>query len=126
MSGLPEHALSLAEQSELRHELRTPFNHILGYAEMLLESADEDGLQALVPGLTQLVADAKELLGVVSAGLTADRPVQPEELAALIRQVQEAVQPLVVAVEALTELATQGGHEAALGVLGRIRLSLGA
>ena len=29
---------------ELRHELRTPINHILGYTEILLEEASEAGL----------------------------------------------------------------------------------
>jgi len=28
---------------KLKHELRTPVNHILGYSELLLESADEEG-----------------------------------------------------------------------------------
>src|SRR6266540_598729 len=44
----PDSVLSPTEQGELRHDLRTPFNHILGYAEMLLESAEEEGHEALI------------------------------------------------------------------------------
>jgi DNA-binding response OmpR family regulator len=126
MSGPAERTLTAAEQGELRHELRTPFNHILGYAEMLLESAEEDGLQALVPGLTRLLDDARELLAAVNAGLSAERLVRHDELEALGRRVEEQAQPLAAQVEALVGLARKGGHEAALGDLERIRLSVGA
>ena len=34
---------------ELRHELRTPINHIMGYSELLLEEAEETGLGGLAP-----------------------------------------------------------------------------
>jgi signal transduction histidine kinase len=29
--------------AQLRHDLRTPVNHIIGYSEMLLEDAEESG-----------------------------------------------------------------------------------
>ena len=32
----------------LKHELRTPINHIIGYSELMLEGAAEDGLDDLV------------------------------------------------------------------------------
>jgi signal transduction histidine kinase len=44
--------LSPEAVSELRHELRTPVNHIVGYTEMLLEDAP-DGDQAGKAALEQ-------------------------------------------------------------------------
>lgn len=37
--------LSLPELAKLRHDLRTPMNHVIGYAEMLLEDAMPDELR---------------------------------------------------------------------------------
>src|SRR4051794_6444061 len=48
---------------ETRHTLRTPLNHIIGYSEMLLESADDLGLEALVPDLEQVHTAGQRLLG---------------------------------------------------------------
>src|SRR5262249_29961068 len=122
----PEGALSPAEQGELRHDLRTPFNHILGYTEMLLESAEEDGLEALGPELKQLHAGAGDLLGAVTAGLAPDRAVGAGERRALGGLVQERLAPLAGLVESLLEQARRGGHEAAVGDLERVRQSAAA
>src|SRR4051794_6279659 len=46
-------ALTPETLRETRHTLRTPLNHIIGYSEMLLESADDLGLDELVPDLQQ-------------------------------------------------------------------------
>jgi CheY-like chemotaxis protein len=126
MNGSPEQALSAAEQGELRHELRTPFNHILGYAEMLLESAAEEGLEVLVAGLEGLHGEARDLLGVVNAGLVGERLVRMNDLWALGRVIQERVTPLTDQVAVLIEQAQARGHIAAVSDLERIRLSIGA
>ncbi|MBI2760804.1 MAG: response regulator [Chloroflexi bacterium] len=46
----------------LRHDLRTPINHIVGYAELLLEDAGNPALEALSPALEQIRALAQEAL----------------------------------------------------------------
>ncbi|MFO0876419.1 MAG: response regulator [Gemmataceae bacterium] len=124
MSEEGDGALGAAEQAELRHELRTPFNHLLGYTEMLLESAAEEGHTALVPGLQALHVAGKELLGVVNAGLAADRALRRGELAALAREVREYLPGLLRQVEALLALAEQGGQASARDDLGRIQRSI--
>jgi adenylate cyclase len=58
-------ALTAEALRETRHTLRTPLNHIIGYTEMLLESADEQGLAALVPDLERVHAAGQHLLGQV-------------------------------------------------------------
>lgn len=124
MSEPIEPVLSPAEQAELRHELRTPFNHVIGYTEMLLESAAEDGLEPLVPGLKLLHTDARELLNAVNAGLTADRPVKRADLVTLARTLSSGVSPLTLLVCELLERARHGAHEVAFNDLARIRRSI--
>ena len=53
--------------SALRHELRTPVNHILGYAEMLREDAADASPDAAV--LDGIIATAREVLSRINAAL---------------------------------------------------------
>jgi CheY-like chemotaxis protein/class 3 adenylate cyclase len=52
--------------AHLRHELRTPLNAILGYSEMLLEDAQDEGLEDLVPDLQRIQAAGNQLLTLVN------------------------------------------------------------
>lgn len=64
--------------AQLRHDLRTPFNQIFGYSEMLLEDADANGDEFVGSHVRQLLADGKTLLGVIDDLLDpkAQRPSQ--------------------------------------------------
>jgi DNA-binding response OmpR family regulator len=55
--------LSLAN---VRHTLRTPLNHIIGYSEMLLEEAGDRGLEAFTADLQKIHKAGKELLGFIN------------------------------------------------------------
>ena len=48
--------------SSIRHEVRTPLNHILGYCELLLEEAGERSLQQWAPLLQQIHSAGTRLL----------------------------------------------------------------
>ena len=50
----------------LRHELRTPINHIIGYSELMLEEASDLGQADLAPDLQKIQAAGKELLTLVN------------------------------------------------------------
>lgn len=50
--------------SELRHALRTPLNHIIGYSELLLDEARERGLGDMESDLHSIHAAGKELLAL--------------------------------------------------------------
>src|SRR5688572_13541145 len=65
---------------QARHELRTPVNHILSYARLVLEEADELGLgDDLVQGLTAIEADGQQALTRIDALL--ERAGQAERAA---------------------------------------------
>jgi adenylate cyclase len=49
----------------LKHELRTPLNHIIGYCEMLIEQAQDDGLDSFIPDLNRIHSAGEQLVGVV-------------------------------------------------------------
>jgi DNA-binding response OmpR family regulator len=51
--------------ANLRHELRTPLNAIIGYSEILLEEAEDEGLEGLIGDLQKIHVAGKELLALV-------------------------------------------------------------
>jgi class 3 adenylate cyclase len=53
-------------KTSLKHELRTPLNHIIGYCEMLMEEAQEQGLQASLPDLERIHTAGRRLLAVIN------------------------------------------------------------
>ena len=118
--GVP---LSAVAQGELRHDLRTPFNGVLGYSDMLLETAAEDGHEVLVPTLRELVAAARDLLATVNSGLAPDREVDPAALDALGQAVLDQAHDLDQRTDALLNLALQEAVHA-LGDLGKIQSAI--
>ena len=48
------------------HELRTPMNAIIGYSEMLLEDAEEEGLDDFQSYLDKIRSSGKHLLGLIN------------------------------------------------------------
>jgi class 3 adenylate cyclase len=52
--------------SNIRHELRAPLNAIIGYSEMLMEDAEDIGLQDFIPDLQKIQSAGKEMLEVVN------------------------------------------------------------
>jgi class 3 adenylate cyclase/CheY-like chemotaxis protein len=73
--------MSIGPAAQLRHDLRTPLNHIIGYAEILLEELEGRERPDLVAGLGTLRADARELLGLLNTVL-AQGGTGPPDLAA--------------------------------------------
>lgn len=51
--------------ANIRHTLRTPLNHIIGYSEMLLEEADERGLESSIDDIRKIHAAGKRLLACI-------------------------------------------------------------
>ena len=52
--------------ANLRHELRTPLNAVIGYSEMLLEDAKDEGQEDFIPDLQKIHAAGNQLLALVN------------------------------------------------------------
>ena len=65
----PQFTLKDEGLSEVRHNLRTPINHILGYGEMLMEDAEDRGQDRFLPDLKQILEDGKHALAIINAAL---------------------------------------------------------
>lgn len=78
------------EARELRHELRTPVNHLIGYTELLLEEEGLDG--AATSQLTDVRAAARTVLGLLPGMLAEDGTVAESAtvLGDLATELQEA------------------------------------
>jgi len=62
-----------ASLSQLRHDLRTPINHIIGYGELLREDLADQGITEL--GDLQRIEDAaRRLLGMINESLSGEAP----------------------------------------------------
>lgn len=97
--------------AELRHELRTPINHILGYSEMLIEDA-QDASSPLLPGLQEVHAAGKHLLEILNEALAPSRTeVSDAERADLHDQLQHPIETIQEACANLQEQAANGASD---------------
>ena len=67
MDCAPSHELP----ADLIHNLRTPLNHIIGYAELLIAQAQDTGLEGQVPDLEIIRKAGEQLLTLMSDNLYA-------------------------------------------------------
>jgi signal transduction histidine kinase len=95
MSGQPRGSQEQAI-AELRHDLRTPLNHIIGYGEMLIEDAEERADAGVLDALRRIHATAKDLVGLIQNTLSpAHNEVTAGELATLRNDLQEPLQHII-------------------------------
>ncbi len=89
---------------ELRHELRTPINHLIGYAELLLEEDD-----VLTPAsrtlLESLCAQARQVLEIIPGLLDAQGELGRGEAGEGVARLQALVDQLKSGTTALTATA---------------------
>ena len=52
--------------ANMSHELRTPLNAIIGYSELLLEDAEDDGLEDMADDLKKITDSGVHLLGLIN------------------------------------------------------------
>lgn len=89
--------------ASMSHELRTPLNAIIGYTEMLLEGAEDDGDEDSASDLHKILAASKHLLSLINDILDLSKieagklELYLESFAVqdVIRDVSVTIQPLV-------------------------------
>src|SRR5205085_6782772 len=118
----PVERVTIDPAAQLRHDLRTPLNHIIGYAEMLLEDGAGGSSAAFSTHLRILLADARELLSLVNdlLALGAGRS-GPADLAAARHVVTPPLELIRAADDTLHACAAAGGAGDLLADLDRIR-----
>ena len=106
----------------LRHELRTPINHIIGYSELLLEVAEERDAPNLQADLEKIRAAGAELSVLVNESLDPARvqSIRPDTLS-LSRDLRTPLNTIVGYSELLEEEAEEGAYVDLLPDLQRIR-----
>lgn len=95
--------------AQLRHDLRTPFNQIIGYSEMLIEDAEASNDEFVLGNIAQILKDAQQLLALIDEILDphAARPSQER----LNRDLLFPLSHLLSHVERVVHMATQRGFD---------------
>ncbi|HJQ65498.1 MAG TPA: histidine kinase dimerization/phospho-acceptor domain-containing protein, partial [Gemmatimonadales bacterium] len=91
-NGLAPEALA-----ELRHDLRTPLNHVIGYTEMLLEDAADPALASRRAPLQQTLTAARHALERINATLGTVSGAGAGEVARLFEDLREPRERIIQA-----------------------------
>ncbi len=104
--------------AQLRHDLRTPFNQIIGYSEMLIEDAEASSNDFVSSNIGRILTDAQQLLALIDEILDphAQRPSQER----LNRDLLFPLSHLLSHVERLVVTAQQRGQDEVTGDIERI------
>jgi len=114
--------LSPEEVSALRHDLRTPVNHIVGYCELLLEDAEGEGHAPRRAALEAALATVREVLAMINASLPSSGTNVTGDDVALLYQRLHAPQSRIMEILATLTLPDVRDEDPAFEAdVGRIR-----
>ncbi len=100
-------ALPSGEVAALRHDLRTPVNHIVGYCELLLEEAADDADDRRRAALRAALDAARDVLAQIEAALPATgKTVTPSAIEALRTRMSEPHDRILAAMDVLHPAGT--------------------
>lgn len=103
----------------MRHELRTPINHILGYCEMMLEEGDLPN--AFQADLQKIHASGRELQSLISQYLDDEKFFKPRDLQKLYHELRTPVNHIIGYGELLIEIAGENQKPQHVSDLGKIQ-----
>jgi len=120
----PETARRMVDRgflANLRHEFRTPINHIIGYTEMLQEESEEQDLQDLAPDLGRIHAAGQQLLALVNASLDVTKvETVGIDLSGLREELRTPLNAIIGYSELLQEQAEETRRDSMVPDLGKI------
>ncbi|HWQ54632.1 MAG TPA: response regulator [Bryobacteraceae bacterium] len=106
---------------ELRHNLRTPVNHILGYTEMLMEDAGSLQLPEVVDELEQVRTAAHTLLAYINEGLGSGETISRAGLDGLCRRLEGPLDRILTLASSLEHRTRGRGPDEWAHDLGKMR-----
>jgi len=110
------------EISNLRHELRTPVNQIVGYCEMLLEDAEEPQYASRQQPLGDALAAVRDVLKLIDAALPTNRnSIRADEVASLYQSLAAPQSRIIDAMSELTEGSSASSDGGFVADIRRIR-----
>jgi signal transduction histidine kinase len=105
----------------LRHDLRTPINHILGYTEILLEDYEGDAGGRIEKALREIHAGGRALLDWIQGALGENfGSVSGEQLEAFEGRLRPEAGRLLRECESLAEILREKGSQEALSDIDRV------
>jgi len=105
----------------LRHDLRTPINHILGYTEMLLEDGEGDAGGPIAKALQEIHAGGRTLLDWIQQTFGENLgSVSSGQLDAFEARLRPEAERLLRESESLTEILREEGRQEALSDIDRV------
>lgn len=107
------------ELSRLRHELRTPINHILGYCEMLMEEARLPG--SCLEDLRRIHSGGRELQTLIARYFDDDHFSQERDLHQLYHELRTPVNHIIGYSDLLLEQTEEPGIQESAEDLRKIR-----
>ncbi len=89
--------------AKMSHELRTPLNAIIGYSEMLIEEAEDDGLDMYGEDLSKINSSGEHLLTLINDILDLSKieagkmelHIEEFKLSDILKQIEATAKPLV-------------------------------
>lgn len=113
---------AVPDLAALRHDLRTPVNHILGYCELLADEAAARGWTGLRADLRRIEDGARQVLALVNYYFGTARPDLPDALRRHVQhEIRTPVNHIMGYADILREAPELAAEEAAQRDLGRIR-----
>jgi sigma-B regulation protein RsbU (phosphoserine phosphatase) len=115
----PDTTAENVDLSRMRHELRTPINHILGYCEMLMEESQLPA--AAAEDLRRIHAGGKELQALIGRYFDEQGFFQARDLHNLYHELRTPVNHIIGYSDLLIEQADEMGTQVAVPDLLKIR-----
>lgn len=104
---------SAIDIAELRHGLRTPLNHIIGYSEMIHEDALQGGAEETAGSVQQVLAEAQHICDLIQRHpVFSQRSITDADLEELRAEIHEPVRRLQEAVSSLSKATESNAAEA--------------
>ena len=108
--------------SNIRHNLRTPLNQIIGYSEMLQEEGEDLGLDAYVPDLQKIHSAGSQLLALINDNVSSARVESGKlDLESLQRESRTLLDLIIGYSELCQEDADEKHHATFISDLKKIR-----